>query len=477
MSDLETKRDDFRKRLENKSQEFGAAPQFPETPAPAELESLPPDSDLDQRWASWEDLLDRRLREFRGEPSLPAAPTAAPVVEPTVQPAELPVTAPAVESQQPALQPPHPFAVPQPTLQGWLDGLDAMLLDELELARLPRPAGFTQHVRLVESDAEIMQAAAQACGLPTVKALPADKAHRLGVLHLPGQGTLLNTAYYARQYGSSDFSRYTLQQRALLISEVARRRWGWGYLLEYTRLGQLAGQSGLWPALTAHRLGWSIPDTSRLEAAEALRRSWMLCEEGWEDWVWQYITFKARAAIGQHLFHRPRPGRWFEMLSRIVNLFPFYVFPFGVRMRLLNLLDLLNFLFLEQSELLPRTINSTLIAVQKFCQHNDAAIAAHLGEPFSRFLGRIYYSQLEAAVGIFSVPHAVQIIAYGEGLDLSAMDAAALLAAAAENPRANPDTRLAILSKVDKTVKYDRKALFIAAWERFKLDGPRPADL
>ena len=78
---------------------------------------------------------------------------------------------------------------------------------------------------------------------------------------------------------------------------------------------------------------------------------------------------------------------------------------------------------------------------------------------------------MEANIGILSTPYAVLIACHVEELDLSS--AAALLEKAAETPRNNSDTRMAMLSKLDSRVKYDPKAMYIAAWERLKLNGPQ----
>ncbi len=57
---------------------------------------------------------------------------------------------------------------------------------------------------------------------------------------------------------------------------------------------------------------------------------------------------------------------------------------------------------------------------------------------------------------------------------LPSVPTAPMLAEAFENnPRLCPDTRLALLARLDPSVKYDPRAMFISAWERYQLDGPR----
>jgi hypothetical protein len=216
-----------------------------------------------------------------------------------------------------------------------------------------------------------------------------------------------------------------------------------------------------------------LPEDHRSALAAALRRTWLLTEAGWTDWVWQYVMFKARSPVGERLFDYPRPGRWVELANRVIDLFPLYISPFGVRLRLRSVIDLLKFLFLEEGDVLPRTTNSLVIAIQKYCQEYDGAVAGRIHQTLSQFMGRLYFARLEGNVGILATPYAVLIATHVPELDLSNTPGAEHLQAQVEdNPRLNPDTRLAMLSKLDSRIKYDPRAMFVAAWERLKLDGP-----
>jgi hypothetical protein len=288
---------------------------------------------------------------------------------------------------------------------------------------------------------------------------------------MPGVGTLVNREHYVqgrvRQVDGSD-----PQLLAHVIGEVAAERWGWGFLLEYTALGQAAGQAGVWPALRARRLGVAVP-TPEGELAAAVEEAWQLLAAGWLDWVWQFVMFKARHPVGTQLFERPRPARWMELAVRLVDLFPLNVVPWGVTVRVRNVFELVKFLFLEESELVPRTLNAVIVGTQTFCTAHDRQVAEAISLSFSQLVGRLYFAKLESRVGILAVPHAVRIAAHVPGGVSPAQTGEAYRAACAADPRANPDTRLAVLSKIDPRVKYDPKAMSIAAWERFKLDGPQ----
>ena len=421
---------------------------------------------LEGRLQEWEARLDRRLAEYRGGELVPVAPAVeeAPSIP---QPVAIP----------PA-QPPQPrrgrhLVRPGATLESWLHDLDQMMLVELELSRFPRPAGLAGEVRVVESTAELKRIVDDLFPLPGLIEKNHVHSHTLGVIHLPDKGTLLNLEHYQQELNRPDDDPGAAHAHAHLISEVARERWGWGYLLEYTALGQEAGTAGLWPALIANRFELPGDSNRAAQTAAVLRQSWLLLEAGWMDWVWQYAMFKARYPIGAQLFHQPRPGRVLELLNRIVNLFPLFIVPFGVRIRLLNLLDLFKFLFLEESDLLPRTEHSVLTYLEQFCLEHDAAVFKSVGEPLSRLFGRFYFSMLESNIGILPTPYAMLIATHVTNLNLASVQPQHMAEQIQQEPRLCPDTRLAMLSRLDSRVKYDPRAMYAAAWERLHLDGPR----
>jgi len=436
MSDIDSKKRSFEENLERLREQRSSASFTPGAPA----ETL--SAEMSSRIRDWETLLDERLSAYRavmGQAGLPAFPSR----QPTVVSAESP-------------------------LQQWVASVDEMMLAELGFGRYPLPAGFRGSVRFVDGDEAMRSLTALACG----SAGQTVNGSQPGVLHLPSQGTVVNCARYLE--GKTSPVANDIQTFARFAADVARERWGWGFLLEYTALGQAAGRAGLWPELVADRLGLPASESGESGKAQALRKIWMLTEAGWEDWVWQYVMFKARHPVGARLFNIPRPGRTFELIVKILDLFPFYLVPFGLKLRLRNLLDLLSFLFLEQGEAIPRSLNSVLVFTQGFCCEHDQAITGTAGMRLSQMLGRFYFSQLEANVGIMATPYAALIACHNERLDLRKMkDGAALLAQVERDPRANPDTRLALLSNLDPRVKYDPKAMATAAWERLRLEGPR----
>ena len=356
----------------------------------------------------------------------------------------------------------------------WLQQMDQMMFDELEFGRYPKPAGFAQPVHWLEDEQSLRQEALKISGAAFI---PDNMFGTRGVFHYPGRGTFVSRAFYKKlEQGDND------QLRARLIGDLARERWGWGFMLEYTTLGQAAGTAGLWPALSAQRLGLSsTSDEIAWQKAAALRRSWLLLEAGWTEWVWQFVEFKARHAVGQRAVGQravgqraamPRPGRMFELLGKIVNVFSLIISPFGVRIHLAGLFNLAKFLFFEETDILTVSLNQAIFHVQKYCVENDMQVERSEGLRLSQILGRLYFSQLESAAGILATPYAVLIAMHISSLPGKATGQD-ILDAVQNDLRLSPDTRLALLSRSDSRVKYDPRAMFVAAWERFQLDGPR----
>ena len=429
MSDLHSKRQQFQERLNEITQRR----------KPLESNDSSLEADMLASIKTWEAHLDSLLAEFH----------AAKMQKPT---STVEFNRPNSRSDRTAVE--------------WFQETDTMMLVELELGRHPLPAGFQGGYQLVESEDVMKAAIAQACGLAQAPTGLQWKDYHLGVFHIPGQGTLVNPSHYEGLTNGNPLAH------AKVVSDVAMERWGWGFLLEYTTLGVNAGAGALWPAMLAYRARLPYPDQGALELAKAIYQRWILLKTGWQDWVWQYVMFKAHQPVGR-LVDRPRPGRIFELLIKLQNLFPMYISFSGVRMRGRALADLVKFIFLEQAEIAPNVSNQIILNLQKLCMEHDDKVKKLVDMPLSRILGRLYYAWLENQIGILSTPYATLIATHEPQLDMHSISSAQFLEYSKKDPRLNPDARLAMLSKLDARVKYNLRSMFTVAWERLKLEGPR----
>ena len=435
MPDFESKKQSFTKRLD----------QLQNRSAPTEF-SAADEQDFSLRLGDWETRLDKRVEEHRRKISDSGKLQQG-------------------SNSTLSLISAHK----DKALENWLLEIDKMFLEELEFLKFSLPAGFSQPARIIFNAEEMQKIIRRGCNLQEKASLEGIEPHRLAVFHIPGEATWVNFAYYTQKYGLENFNNATPAQQANLISEIAWERWGWGFFLETTTLGKASGKQGLWPALCAQRSRLQHPDAHLARTAALLRKNWALSEAGWQDWVWQYVLFKSRRAIGQNLVQRPRPGRQVELLKRVIGLFPFYVAPYGVKLHLFNLVDLFKFLFLVEKDIVPQTTLSVLLAAQEFCAKNDKKVREQTGISLSQMLGRAYFARMEAALGILCTPYALLISMHLPFEDITE----SALADSFTDPHSHPDTRLALLSGLDAVVKYDPKSMYTAAWERLKMEGPR----
>lgn len=347
----------------------------------------------------------------------------------------------------------------------WQNDLDRMMLDKLEFGFHPLPKGFAAPVRWLDTPSALLQELA--ANLPDL-AQSAKIHERRGIFHLPGQGTCINLTYYERMQGLSQ-----AEQRELFITDLARERWGWGFMLEYTTLGQAAGQEGLWPALSARHVFSGAVQGKEWERADVLQQSWMLLKIGWCEWISQFAQNELRRSTGQD--HSPgfSLARMLELLKGIMDAFPWIInLAGGVRIHPFNFIKLVKFLFFEQGDLLTRGLHDTLRDLKKFSLQHDASISQTIGIRLSEVLAHLYMAQLEAVLGVLSTPYAVLISMHAPAL-AHQPDASAMLALLEKDLRASPDTRLALLARSDSHAKYDPHAMSVAAWERFHFESPR----
>ena len=441
MSNINSKRQQFQERLDEVA---GSRKPFDGNQSALEAEMLKP-------LEAWESRLDSLLAEYRKEVEQKPAPKAGIHLPPMRH---------------------RPYSRPDATMAEWFQDTDSMMLVELELGRHPLPAGFQGGYEMVDSDEDMKAAITKACGLEQVPTGVQWKDYHLGVFHIPNQSTLINPSHYEKKYGVNGFNNHNRRALAHVVSDVAMERWGWGFLLEYTSLGRQAGAAEIWPAMLAYRARLPYGDQHALEMARAIHHKWILLKTGWMDWVWQYVMFKAHRPVGEWA-DRPRPGRMFELLVRFQSIFPVRIYPFGIKISVRKLVDLVKFIFLEQTEVAPTVSNQIILQLQELSIKHDEKARELVKLPLSRIFGRLYFAWLENQIGILSSPYATLIAAQEPQLDLGRCSPTQFLEYVEKEPRHNPDARLAMLSKLDARVKYNPRSMFTAAWERLKLEGPR----
>ena len=344
--------------------------------------------------------------------------------------------------------------------------IDSLFFNEAGLRRVPCPPGFAQPVKWFE-DEKGLRYAMQEAGYGSLfinQPLP-------GMIHVPGKGTFAQKAYYLNKYNLSSTNSQT--EAAGLIREWVSERWGWGFLLEYSGMGQGLGKAGFWPSLLKDHFFPPLGDSR----VKIINQSWLFTRAGWQIWAWQYVMFKSQNNFVSAPYNlktqNPYNEKWFlELFSRfLANLSP-TIHVYGIPVQPFEVLRLLKFLIVDPLIGLPLGVDSIVTRLQMglsdiILQKEDS------GSELGNFLGQVLLARVEMNVGVTLVPFAVLLAA-------NLPDTAARANASpeefarnlGEQNILNPDIRLLQLSALSDPVKYQLDSLISAAWDKLGMVTP-----
>jgi len=438
MSGLDEARARFERQLSGKAREaYRRRAESSGSPAP-EIEPLPDLSalaDIEAKLSAYDAWLESRLTHCR----TPPAPGQASGEEIPVPSTESEIAIP-------------PLGAPNLDNEAWLFHADDTVENDFDLRRLPQRPGMTQRPVLIETEAEFRKQVEAALGSITwpVRAVPA--------IYLPERGCVVNGAAIRSTLPPNQNDHAQFQLKAL--EALALEKWGWGFFLEYTRLGQTLLQNGYWREATARRLrGDLIPRETGPDSVAAILRSSTLTRIGWGMWVRDYLLYKARHPLAQaSLLGLPRATKIIEILSIIghtlENASQVYAIANAIRY------------ILVQTELAPRGAHLAVHTIHDNLATVDGLVFQRWGDSFSTRLAYLIFSSLESKVGMFNMPYALLIAGYVDGQALTDEKSPA-------EPRQSVDTRLVLLTTLDSRIKYDLAGMSVAAWEEVELDSPR----
>ncbi|GAP18546.1 hypothetical protein [Levilinea saccharolytica] len=415
---------------------------------------LNPQAPFAEQMSIYDSWLESRLALWRGE-----TPAAA------AQP--LPASSPVTMHAQ---------------VETWAGEADQAALDEFDLHRFPLPGGFNGPTRLLAHPDAFLRALAEGLELTHAErrdflAHPPQAAEALQAVYLPGAhgGCLVNAARFVglEQPNPQAHLDQHRDARVDALGAVVRARWGSGFLLEYTTLGREMQQHGLYTAWAARQAGLRLP---RLQPAlarlDALGRGMSITWHGWREWIWEYLACKMRQPLGEGLVvSRPSSRRVGEILTRVARLLPFSLTFNNFTIRVTEVADLFRFLFFQQSRLASQAVNQLLLAAEEYCNQHDEDNHRQSGMRVRSLLGWYYLSDLEAAISSYCVPYAL-LIALHTPPGLAEAEPEEIRRRFQEDPQSVSNTRLSLLSGLNPSVRYNPKALRLAARE-LKLDAPK----
>ncbi len=278
---------------------------------------------------------------------------------------------------------------------------------------------------------------------------------------IAGHGCLLNEEALRAEAKSHDEFRF----KALECS--ALEKWGWGFFLEYTRIGELLIQSGHWRDAASRRLQGDLEMPSAISGvASAVLRSSALTRIGWGLWIRDYLLYKARNPVAANMpvINVPRA-------TRILDILDVFGRTLENASQVYSILNAIRYI-LVQTELAPRGAHIAVRAIHDNLTTVDDLVVKRWHEKFSSQFSLLLFSMLESKVGMFNMPYALLIAGYiGQAQwdkllkgDWNALES---------DPRQTVDTRLALLTSIDPRIKYDTLGMSVAAFEEVELDSPK----
>ena len=359
------------------------------------------------------------------------------------------------------------------SLSAVAETVDRLLLDNFELRPLLKTASaIYRPLHVCRDQGDFLTKASDGLGLTGperaafVDRLPAGRPP-VQVIYVPGLGCLAHTE--RDEPGSS----------REMVRAVVRAKWGWGFILEHTALGQGMLSGGLYTAWLARELGVVNHSTrwrENLERLKALEGSYSLALQAWQEWLWGYLSGYRRLdaedsaddddnsmdSMAQKL------GVARELLVRVLHLDKFGVGD--VVLQVMDIHDLLNFISLSILHA-PEQFDEFLRATESELSSSKNEQWRKTAETLRLWLGQRYMKVLEANVSTYCIPHAVRIAFYVPE-NLAKRQPSEIRANLAARPAWNVNKRLAMLTRLDPAVRYDPHALRLATRERLKLDTP-----
>lgn len=268
--------------------------------------------------------------------------------------------------------------------------------------------------------------------------------------NLPGHGCYLNGWFFAQ--GRAADARAALSDPAIfpwIVSTAVHERLGHGFLATFTRLGQEETRAGLLRYDIARRFQLRTTDTPQgellAEKSEVIHRTSLFYQEGWATWITQALVepalqagiIRSRPELPTGGFTAPRVG---ELLARLRA-------GLGEEARAARVVLEALTVLLGREAPAEEQIHAAMRAWQELAPLLDPAFCQALGQGTPYVLGFLLLQRLEGGVGARGVPYALALagnLTYG----LEEMAVSDLRALAAEKPRLNADTRLALLCRL-----------------------------
>ena len=297
-------------------------------------------------------------------------------------------------------------------------------------------------------------------------------------VNLPGDGCYVNGWLFA--YERAGNARAALRDPAIyprIVATVAHEKLGHGFLAEYSAMGQEKTRLGLWRYDHARRFGTAGPDTprSRLLAAKhsILYHSSTFAEEGWSNWIEQYIAGQFASATNDQSGAGHRSPSTYPTLEHVrVALTEIALEDEELTESAETVLISIDTLFPSASGVLHISdVHTATIALQTHADALADAVSAKLGQPLPYVLGHLLADQIADTCGDLCVPYAI-LIAANVTYDLEQISVVDLAHLTTDEARLNINSRLAHMTFLRPTRKNDVAEMATLAREHLNFSTP-----
>ena len=310
------------------------------------------------------------------------------------------------------------------------------------------------------------QARRQALDQMVSEATAAARQGGIMGVNLSGKGCYLNG--WLLSYPHDIPPRAALDRPDLLrhiLAVVVHEKLGHGFLEVYSALGAVKSNLGLALAKIAEQFGVRPADdpaaTLRVIQSNLLHMVSQFLEEGWATWVEGYFS---EAYLGGG----PRPRHSLDAIVDAIRRLPRGM-P-DVREVQETLLAALGVVFGPREAPLE-VLNQAVNILEVLGSYLDVHFSDTIGQPLRYAVGEMIMVQAEANLGAGCVPYAA-LIAANVTFDPARISMSDLQSLLQSDPRLNPDTRLAAISRLEADAPDDIRGLAKLAAARLSISIP-----
>lgn len=251
------------------------------------------------------------------------------------------------------------------------------------------------------------------------------------------------------------------------VTAVTQQMYGWGFLLDYTLAGQERKRLKLWHNDLAHHLGLTSPANRHQPQDRVIQFYTSLTQAGWCRWVTEAVLRMAqRKQLGgwqQTAFTFKKFGYLLKRLATDVGEQPiseFFVPVFNV---------IQESLMTSQTGL--KMLHTRLNQLRQWAIDNEQQLQRRFNWSCQTWLERTLLNSIEARLGSFCLPYALTIAGHVT-YQIEQRSPDALKHDLVTVPQSSIDTRLWMLSALEKQVKYNVTSMANGAWEKFHFESP-----